>query len=85
MSTAYSEVNSENVSGIGIAINNESYGYAMEAQSKTKKETEKKLLDQLEEMAKIRNQKIIKTQLLTQETKTTKKFGCAITAVVYLF
>jgi len=72
-------------SGVGIAFNNEGYGYVMEAQGETKQEVKEKLEKRIQEMAENRNQQTTKTQLEIKESKTNKKYGCTLTAVIYLF
>lgn len=85
LSMIYSKKGEKKVSGIGIAFNNQSYGFVMEASGNTNKKVNLDLEKRIDEMAKNRNQKIIKKTLITKEGKTTKKYGCTLTAAVYLF
>lgn len=85
LSIAYTEPELNKVTGIGIGINNEKYGYVMEAQGTNEKEITLELDKKLQEMANNRKQTIIKKQILIKKGKTSKKYGCVITGVIYLF
>ncbi len=85
LSIAHGEKNEEICSGIGIGFNNEKYGYVMEAQEESQAHTILKLEKNLCEMAQNRNQKIITKKIIIKSGKSTKKFSCAVTAVIYLF
>ncbi|MFA5357584.1 MAG: pyruvoyl-dependent arginine decarboxylase [archaeon] len=71
--------------GISIGINNKKYGFVVEGQTKSEKELNKELDLKLEEMATKRKLKILQRKTIIKAGKITKKFGCCVTAVVYLF
>lgn len=85
LSIAYGETNEEICSGIGIGFNNEKYGFVMETNGTNEIKTKMKLEQSLLEMAQNRNQKIITKKIITKSGKITKKYGCTVTAVIYLF
>jgi arginine decarboxylase len=85
LSTIYSKENEEKVAGIGLAFNNQKYGFVMEAQGNNEKKVKKELEKKVQEMAENRDQKIIKKRVITKKSRTTKKYGCALTAIIYLF
>ncbi|MDD3083487.1 MAG: pyruvoyl-dependent arginine decarboxylase [Candidatus ainarchaeum sp.] len=72
-------------SGIGIGFNNQKYGFVMEAKGKNENKVTTVLEKKLGEMAKNRKQKIIQKKIITKKAKINKKYGCVITAVIYLF
>jgi arginine decarboxylase len=85
LSTIYSKKGNISVSGVGIAFNNQKYGFVMEAQGNNEKKVKNDLEKRIQEMAENRKQSITKKHMITKTSKTTKKYGCTLTSVVYIF
>jgi arginine decarboxylase len=85
MSPAYSNQNETTFSGIAVGFNEQKYGFVVEGQGSNSKELEKDLNYKLDEMASSRKLRIVKRKTLITGEKTSKKHGCCVTAVVYLF
>jgi len=85
ISTAHGKQGENICAGLQIAFNNEKYGYVFETQGKDSVKVEQQLTANTSEMAEKRKQTILKRKTLTKQKIVAKKYGCCLTAVVYLF
>jgi arginine decarboxylase len=85
ISTAYGKQGETICSCLQIALNDKKYGYVFEGQGKNPREIEQQLTACTNEMAEKRKQKIISRKTITKQATITKKYGCCITAAIYIF